>query len=98
MSENDIVFGSTDTYPDPIIDEFLILLLANVLKGQWTTYRGHRATAYREDEVTFNSHASSILPEGVGSYRKDQGARAGSIASLFARRILYILGVAADTL
>ena len=33
MSDNGIIFQTTDTYPDFIIDEFLILL-ANVLKGQ----------------------------------------------------------------
>ena len=33
VSDNDIIFGSIGTYPDPIIDEFL-KLLATVLKGQ----------------------------------------------------------------
>jgi hypothetical protein len=33
VSDNNIVFGPTDTYPDPVIDEFL-RLLAIVLKGQ----------------------------------------------------------------
>ena len=33
VSDNNIVFGSTDTYPDPIIDEFFSLL-GTVLKGQ----------------------------------------------------------------
>ena len=33
VSDNNIVFGPADTYPDPVIDEFL-RLLAIVLKGQ----------------------------------------------------------------
>jgi hypothetical protein len=67
VSDNGIIFHSTDAYPDPIVDEFL-KLLGNVLKGQ----RG----AHIDDvvkELTEKSNSAFLIATRRAFYEKALG-------------------------